>query len=285
MFHVRCPLRWSDLDAQGHVNNAIIVDYLQEARVAFLRSGPASDLLDAGVVVVGHEVEYRRAIDYSDDGVDVQLGVAGLGAARIVVSYELRQAGELAVAARTLLCPFDFDAQAPTRIPAPYRAFFEAHRVEAEPLRELTAPPLEGRGTAVPLRVRWSDLDSYGHVNNAKVFDYLQQARITATTTWDPDMARAGSSGSRHLWLVARQDVDYVAQMDHRMEPYEVRVAPVALGSSSITLAAEIVDPADGTLFVRGHTILVCADLDGRKTPLDDGTRGRLERHLVPPAA
>lgn len=281
MFEVRCPLRWSDLDAQGHVNNAVVVDYLQEARVAFLRSGPASDLLDAGVVVVGHQVEYRRAIDYSDDGVDVTLGVAELGAARLVISYELRQAGEVAVIARTLLCPFDFGAQAPTRIRPEYRPFFEAHRMVAEPLREVVAPSLEGRGTRVPLPVRWTDLDSYGHVNNAKVFDYLQQARITATTAWDPDMARVGSSGSRHLWLVARQDVDYVNQMDHRMEPYEVRVAPVALGSSSITLAAEIVDPADGTLVVRGRTILVCADLDGRKTPLEDATRLRLEAHLA----
>ncbi|MHA6524386.1 acyl-CoA thioesterase [Tessaracoccus sp. G1721] len=281
MFEVRCPLRWSDLDAQGHVNNAVVVDYLQEARVAFLRAGPASDLLDAGVVVVGHQVEYRRAIDYSDDGVDVRLGVAELGAARIALSYELRQAGELAVVAWTLLCPFDFDAQAPTRIRPEYRGYFEAHRVAAEPMRALAAPSLEGRGTAVPLPVRWTDLDSYGHINNAKVFDYLQQARITATTEWDPDMARVGSSGSRHLWLVARQDVDYVTQMDHRMEPYEVRVAPVALGSSSITLAAEILDPADGTLYVRGRTILVCADLDGRKTPLDDATRRRLEAHLI----
>ncbi len=65
------------------------------------------------------------------------------------------------------------------------------------------------------------------------------------------------------------------------MEPYEVRIAPVALGSSSITLAAEIVDPADGTLVVRGRTILVCADLDGRKTPLEDATRLRLEAHLA----
>ena len=39
MFQFSCPLRWGDLDAQGHVNNAVVVDYLQEARVAFLLSG------------------------------------------------------------------------------------------------------------------------------------------------------------------------------------------------------------------------------------------------------
>lgn len=283
MFDVVCPLRWSDLDAQGHVNNAVIVDYLQEARVAFLRSGPASDLLDSGVVVVSHQVEYQRAIDYSDDGVHVTLGVAELGAARIVLAYEIRQAGEPAVRARTLLCPFDFDAQSPTRLLPAYREFLAGHRMTAEPLREVAVPALDGRGTRVPLPVRWTDLDAYGHVNNAKVFDYVQQARITATTKWDPTMARAGSRESRHLWLVARQDVDYLAQMDHRMDPYEVLVAPVAIGSSSITLATEIIDPVSGAVAVRGRTVLVCADLDGRKTPLDDVTRTRLEGHLVRP--
>ncbi|HMQ65556.1 MAG TPA: acyl-CoA thioesterase, partial [Arachnia sp.] len=62
IFAFDCPLRWSDLDAQGHVNNAVIVDYLQEARVAFLRQGPASALLDSGIIVVSHQVEFRGSI-------------------------------------------------------------------------------------------------------------------------------------------------------------------------------------------------------------------------------
>ena len=50
------PSRWGDLDAQGHVNNGFYVDYLQEARVHFLLTGPpeARDLLDSGVLVVSH---------------------------------------------------------------------------------------------------------------------------------------------------------------------------------------------------------------------------------------
>ena len=38
MRHVyECPMRWADMDLQGHVNNVIYVDYLQEARVDMLR--------------------------------------------------------------------------------------------------------------------------------------------------------------------------------------------------------------------------------------------------------
>lgn len=281
MFRWECPLRWSDMDAQGHMNNAVMVDYLQEARVVFLRSGPASALLDEGIVVVRHQVEYRRPIHYDEDAVVVELGVSTLGASRVELAYEITQGGEVSIVARTLLCAFSFDEQKPIKLKPEYRSFFEEHRIEVEPLRDLTAPHLEGRGTPVPLPVRWTDLDSYGHVNNAKVYDYLQQARITATTQWDPTMARAGSKGAQHMWLIARQDVDYLAQIPHRLEPYEVRVAPVHLGTSSIVLASEVVDPETGTVHNRARTILVVADQDLKKTELPESLRDSLQEHLV----
>ena len=31
-------MRWADMDLQGHVNNVVYVDYLQEARVDMLRA-------------------------------------------------------------------------------------------------------------------------------------------------------------------------------------------------------------------------------------------------------
>ena len=57
-------MRWADMDLLGHVNNVTYVDYLQEARVDMLRvHAPArgGEELAEGVVVVRHEVEFRRA--------------------------------------------------------------------------------------------------------------------------------------------------------------------------------------------------------------------------------
>ncbi|WP_185975582.1 acyl-CoA thioesterase [Tessaracoccus rhinocerotis] len=281
MFEFRCPLRWSDLDAQGHVNNALVVDYLQEARVAFFKSGPASQLLDEGIVVVGHQVEYLAPIDYRPEGLDVELVVAALGGARFEITYVLRQGDRPVARARTVLCPFDFGANRPVRIPDDVREYLGAHLAEVEPLRELATPRLDGRGSATDLFVRWSDHDSYAHVNNSKTYDYIQQARVVATAQWDPTMARVGQADSQHLWLVARQDVDYVAQLTHRMEPFAVLTAPVRLGTSSVTLASEIVDPGTGTVFNRGRTVLVCADTRLRPTALPESTRVALERRLV----
>ncbi len=280
MFRIQIPLRWSDLDAQGHVNNALVVDYLQEARAAFFRAGPCSELLDNGVVVVSHQVRYEAAIGYSEAGIIAELGISQLGGARFEVAYEIFQDATRVAQARTVLCPFDFDSQRPTRLGLADREWLGRYAIDVEPLRNLRTPDLARFGTVTPCPVRWSDLDSYGHVNNVKVFDYLMQARITATTSWHPGMARAGVAGSQLHWLIARQDVDYVNQIGYRVEPYAVRTAPAAVGRTSVTLSSEIFNPTDGIAFARGRTILVAADHKMSPVELPADIRYELESRM-----
>jgi acyl-CoA thioester hydrolase len=68
-------MRWGDMDAQGHVNNAAYVDYLQEARVGFLFSGPPvlHQLLESGTLVVSHQLEYLRPIMFSERPLTINL--------------------------------------------------------------------------------------------------------------------------------------------------------------------------------------------------------------------
>jgi len=273
VFRYICPLRWSDLDAQGNVGNALLIDYLQEARVAFLATHPASTLLGDGLVVVGHRIAYRRPVGCSGDGVEIELGTVKVGGARYELGYRLSQDGERVADARTVLCPFDFSAQRPVRLKPLDREFFSSHTAEFADLPPLDAPRLDGRGEPVAMPVRWSDLDRYGHVNNAVVFDYLQQARIETIARWDPSMARMGAGEGERMWLVAQQDVDYVAQIPHRVEPFVVLTAPVRLGRTSLILAAEMVDPETGIVFVRGRTVLVSVDAGGRPVELGEETR------------
>ena len=276
----RAPLRWSDLDAQGHINNSLFVDYLQEARTGFLLSGPVPELLDTGVIVVSHSVEYLAAMEYSTEPAEISLGVCQLGGARFELDYQICHNGAPKARARTLLCPFDFEAQTPRRLTEAERAYFASHRVDAEPLRDLASPRLEGRGYVTEVAVRWSDVDRYGHVNNVKFFDYVQQARIEMTTAVDPSMARAGAGAqASYSWLVARQDLHYLAQLDHRLDPYQMMTAPVKLGRTSITLGAELRD--GDALFARAATVLVCADSAGNPTELPTETRHRLSQWLA----
>ncbi len=272
---VDVQLRWSDMDAQRHVNNARIADYLQEARVGLLGD---SGLLEHGVVVTGQQVQFRRSVDYADEPLAVEIVVTALGAARVEVGYLLRQRDEPVAEARTQLTPFSFDEQRPVRLQPATRAALERHLADWEPFEPLAAPEVRRRGIRTLHHTRWTDLDRYGHVNNMLAFEYLQQARIEVSPQWDPTMARTGSGEAEHLWLVARQDVDYVAQIEYQAEPLEVHTAPVRLGRTSITSAAEIHAP-DGTLLARGRTVVVCAGPDFRPRELPN--RDRLEGFLI----
>lgn len=51
------------------------------------------------------------------------------------------------------------------------------------------------------------------------------------------------------------------------------------LGTSSLTLAAEIVD--GDSVLVRGRTVLVCADKDFSPVPLSEETRAQLGLYIV----
>src|ERR1039457_386426 len=56
-------VRWRDVDALGHVNHAVFLTYLEEARDAFFMKSLGSDPL---YVVVRIEVDLRAEVRYPD---------------------------------------------------------------------------------------------------------------------------------------------------------------------------------------------------------------------------
>ena len=102
-----CPMRWGDMDAQGHVNNAAYLDYLQEARVAFLLSGSPvlHHLLDSGTLVVNHQLEYVKPVTFSDRPLTTKLWVDAIGGSRFSVGYEVYDGDDLAAEATARTAP------------------------------------------------------------------------------------------------------------------------------------------------------------------------------------
>lgn len=266
----RCPIRWGDLDAQGHVNNAAFLDYLQEARVDWLLAGPPemARLLEAGVLVVNHQVEYLAPVGYGEEPLLVELWAESVGASRFTVAYDVWDGDVLAARARTGATPFDLAGGGLRRLSPGERAGLEAVLAPAAPLRALLRTAVAEPAWHYPLAVRWSDLDSYGHVNNVKFYDYVQQARIALINTtvhWSPET----------VWMVARQDVQYRAPLDFRTEPYEVATWVSTIGNRSFTLGAEIRDPAAGTRYATAGTVIVGS------VPLTTDQRDALSRWLT----
>ncbi|MFF4207774.1 acyl-CoA thioesterase [Streptomyces sp. NPDC001796] len=131
MRHIyRCPLRWADMDAYGHVNNAVFLSYLEEARIDFL-SRPDKQFRQ-GSVVARHEIDYKRQLVHRPEPVDIELWVTEIKAASFTVAYEVKDGDLVCVRASTVVVPFDFEAQRPRRITAEERAFLEDYRDDEE---------------------------------------------------------------------------------------------------------------------------------------------------------
>ncbi|MFD8033224.1 acyl-CoA thioesterase [Streptomyces sp. NPDC059717] len=127
MRHIyRCPLRWADMDAYGHVNNVVFLRYLEEARIDFLFRPDKQ--FKQGSVVARHEIDYKRQLVHRHAPVDVELWVTDIKAASFTLTYEVKDPGQIYVRASTVIVPFDFEAQRPRRITAEEREFLTDYR-------------------------------------------------------------------------------------------------------------------------------------------------------------
>ena len=106
--HVPTVMRFSDLDAYGHVNNVAMLRFFEDARVqafwagdpeheghldpgpfadtAVLRSQPGEGTLS---VLAHQEIEYLAQIPFLRSPLDVQLWIGRIGGASIDMFYEI----------------------------------------------------------------------------------------------------------------------------------------------------------------------------------------------------
>jgi acyl-CoA thioester hydrolase len=109
VFEHQVSVRWRDTDALGHVNNAVYLTYLEEARDAFyLRA-----LGDPIYVVVRLEIDFRAEVRHADRSVSVEIAVERLGTTSLTTRETLRTAdGELAAEARVITVRWNQDQRA-----------------------------------------------------------------------------------------------------------------------------------------------------------------------------
>ncbi|HEX5018824.1 MAG TPA: thioesterase family protein [Actinomycetes bacterium] len=131
-FH--CSLRWSDMDAFGHVNNTTFFTYLEEARVdlLFVTAGEsvARERLSSGIVVARHEIDYTSPLVFRPEPVPIDVWVSHLGTSSFTLRYEiLDEGGPVYAKAGTVLVPYDVDAARPRRLSEEERAALEPYVV------------------------------------------------------------------------------------------------------------------------------------------------------------
>ena len=108
MLEKRIEIRWRDLDAYGHVNNAVYLNYLEEVRDAWVQRtlGGITDTWD--FVLARVAIDFRAELTQDDGAVVVRCRLDSLGRASIRTREEIvKQDGTISAVAESVIVARD----------------------------------------------------------------------------------------------------------------------------------------------------------------------------------
>lgn len=132
------------------------------------------------------------------------------------------------------------------------------------------------RGHVEPISVRWGDMDSMGHVNNAKYFTYCESARMSyfaAIRMYDHRESEKQGPALAAAHLNFRKQVRYPAELDVLTRVSEI-------GRSSFRMEYEILDRDSAERVADGHGVIVWVDYaTGRSNPIPESLREAIRHY------
>jgi acyl-CoA thioester hydrolase len=127
MLERRIEIRWRDVDAYGHVNNAVYLTYLEEARDAWVTRvlGEVTDTWD--FVLARVAIDFRHELTQADGEVVVRCTLDSLGRASVRTREEIVKAdGTISAVAASITVPRDPASGRSRPLTAEERAALEA---------------------------------------------------------------------------------------------------------------------------------------------------------------
>jgi acyl-CoA thioester hydrolase len=119
-------VRYSDLDAQGHVNNAVFLTYLETARLGYYQAvgiwHPESGI-KTGTVVARIEIDYLAPI-YLGQSIRVGLRVERMGNKSLTFAFQIERTSNGKAIARgtTVMVAYDNQTESSVSLPADWRS-------------------------------------------------------------------------------------------------------------------------------------------------------------------
>lgn len=123
-------VQFRDLDALNHVNNAVMVSYLEVARWQWWRAYLAGRAFEEeGFLIARVEVDYRQPILITDE-VRIEVQCTRVGTTSFDLGYRVLRAadGALFAEAKTVQVMLDFATQKPAPIRSETRLWMEGQR-------------------------------------------------------------------------------------------------------------------------------------------------------------
>ncbi|MDP5075903.1 MAG: acyl-CoA thioesterase [Flavobacteriales bacterium] len=119
IFETSVEIRFADIDAMGHVNNAVYFSYFEQARMAYFKERVARiwNWNEDGVIVARNEIDYIYPV-FLNDRMNIRLWVEHVGNKSFSVCYRVCATG------KSVLFCFNHKEKRPQAIPEAWRAVF-----------------------------------------------------------------------------------------------------------------------------------------------------------------
>lgn len=124
IYDAQVALRWSDMDALGHINNSEYLRYFEQARIEFFADADVPR--ESGLLVARHEVDYRRPMPYRRRPIAVPTWIDKIGTTSFTFGHEVVADDVVYARARTVIVCID-DSQRPTPVPTALRKHLEQY--------------------------------------------------------------------------------------------------------------------------------------------------------------
>ena len=124
----------------------------------------------------------------------------------------------------------------------------------------------------IEIRIRWRDVDNYGHVNNAVYLTYLEECRDRWVRT---------TLGEAMDFVIVRVAIDFRRELSLEDEAVVVTCRATGFGRSSIR-TAETIRAAAGWAAAESESVIVAHDPAARRArPLVDAERAALDAAIA----
>jgi acyl-CoA thioester hydrolase len=129
-FDIELPVRYRDMDALGHVNNAVYATYIEQARIDYIDRVVEVRAEDLQMAMVHIDLDFQQQVTMADDYVTIGCRVDELGDSSIHMAYrvEAGDEGKTAVTGESVQVAFDGESASP--IPDTWRESIEAFEPE-----------------------------------------------------------------------------------------------------------------------------------------------------------
>ena len=127
VFETTVEIRFADIDAMGHVNNAVYFSYFEQARMAYFKERVARiwDWNEDGVIVARNEIDYVFPV-FLNDRMVIRLWVEHVGSKSFTVCYRVVVGERLCATGKSVLVCFNHKNKATQVLPEAWRTIFLA---------------------------------------------------------------------------------------------------------------------------------------------------------------